>query len=181
MAEYANKKVAQYVPEKDLKESILNKNPVPINILEAASLHDFFRKLKEEQHKTRELALDITLLKLQQKTRTVMGPSSRLWVAFENALHSKQAKVEITIEDIQEHLLQSIIFLGKTFNGIAYQRRLNVLQSVMKESNTKQTIRDQTQVLQGDCNGKFFGSKFEEHLTGTIKSKKKCKNFTKNN
>ena len=52
MAKYANSHFNQYVQERDLKESILTKNPVPSNITGVKKLDEFMPHLLKENNQT---------------------------------------------------------------------------------------------------------------------------------
>ena len=58
MADYANKYLRNFVPEKDIKDSILTTSPVPANIQGPKKLDDFFKELLEEKKKKTELFWD---------------------------------------------------------------------------------------------------------------------------
>ena len=103
MADYVTKKFATYVPEKDLKDSIINENPVPLNIHKPnihKPLDDFLKELMEEQNKSFQVNIDRMLERLQHKTVNIMGPLSRVWLSLDNAMNTKKRKVEITLEDL---------------------------------------------------------------------------------
>ena len=104
MAAYVNKHLQKYISEKDLKESICNANPVPGNLNKPDPLDDYLKELLEEKHKFKELTLDKTLQKLQQKTINVMGTLAKVWMALENADKSKKSKVEISLKDLTQNL-----------------------------------------------------------------------------
>ena len=107
-----------------------------------------------------------------------MGPLSKVWMALENADKSKKSKVEISLKDLTQNLEQSILLLGQSFYGVTYQRRLNVLQAIMKDSKAKDALKEKGELLEGN-GANLFGKKFEEHLTSVIKSKRKCKELLK--
>ena len=78
LATYANKYLQKLVQDKNLKDSILNQNPVPINITQPRKLDEYHKELLEENRAKKELALDSTLEKIQPKTLNIMGPLSKL-------------------------------------------------------------------------------------------------------
>ena len=67
LASYANKYLQKFVQDKNLKDSILNENPVPTNIkyYQARRLAEYCKELLQENHAKRELTLDCTLEKIQ--------------------------------------------------------------------------------------------------------------------
>ena len=69
---------------------------------------DYLKELLEERHKFKELTLDKTLQKLQEKTINVMGPLATVWMAVvENADKTKKRKVEISLKDLTLKTLRS--------------------------------------------------------------------------
>ena len=73
----------KFVKDKNLKESILNENPVLTNITKQRKLDEYYKELLEENCAKRELALDCILEKIQSKTLNIMEPLSKLWFGFE--------------------------------------------------------------------------------------------------
>ena len=72
-----------------LKDSILNKIPVPTNITEPRKLDEYYKDLLEENRAKRELTLDGALEKIQSKTLNIMRPLSKLWFRFEESWYSQ--------------------------------------------------------------------------------------------
>ena len=64
LASYANKYFQKFVHKKNLKDSILNENPVPTNITKPRKLDEYYKELLEENRAKRELTLDGTLEKI---------------------------------------------------------------------------------------------------------------------
>ena len=76
MASYANKHLQKFVPEKDLRDSILTFSPVPSNIDGPKKLDEFFKELLDEKKKKTELFWDSSLQKIQQKMVNVFDSLS---------------------------------------------------------------------------------------------------------
>ena len=104
MASYANKHLQKFVPERDLRDSILTANPVPSNISGPKKLDEFFRELLDEQKKKTELFWDSSLEKIQLKIVNVLGPLSKVWMTIESANEAEAEKVELPLEDISTGL-----------------------------------------------------------------------------
>lgn len=176
MASYANKHLQKFVPEKDLRDSILTFSPVPSNIDGPKKLDEFFKELLDEKKKKTELFWDSSLEKIQQKTVNVFGPLSKVWMAIESANEAEGEKVEIPLEDISTSLEQSILLLGQAFNAVTYQRRCNVLSVLMNDhKKTKSTIKEHAQLFEATDNEELFGKKFRKHVKDTAKVKKESK------
>ena len=65
LVEYVDKYFNKFVPDKEIKDSVLFGNPVPSNIQKPKSLDDFYKDLLEEKRKRVEQNFDDVLTKLQ--------------------------------------------------------------------------------------------------------------------
>ena len=74
---------------------------------------------------------------MQQKVLDVLGPISKIWQKTEDSTHSRTDRVEIDLCEFKEFTEQSITMLGQVFNNITYNRRLSVLNALMKEHKSK--------------------------------------------
>ena len=79
LAFYSNKYLQKFIEGKNLKDGILNENPVSTNTTKPWKLDEHYKELLEENRAKRELALDGTLEKRQSKTLNTMGPLKKLW------------------------------------------------------------------------------------------------------
>ena len=90
LAKYTNDHFNKFIPEKDLQESILVENPVPLNLHPPRKMDEFMRDLIfEKRAGSIEVAADSNLVKLQQKLLDVMGPLSKVWTIVEKASNSR--------------------------------------------------------------------------------------------
>ena len=71
-----------FVPNQDLKDSILSDYPVSSNINKPKILDDFFKELLEEKKKNLELGVDEIMEKAQQEALNIMGPLSKVWLTL---------------------------------------------------------------------------------------------------
>ena len=179
MAEYLTKQFSEYIPEKDLKDSITSKTPAPSNVTGPLVMDDFVKELMEEQRNFFQLSSDKVFKKIQQKVLTVMGPLGKVWLTLENAMSTKRQKVEITLEDLKEYTEQTVILIGQVYNSMSYQRRLNALSTMMKEAKAKEVLKDKSDMF--TSNDELFGEKFKDDWTKTMKSKKKYKELLNQN
>ena len=79
LAFYSNKYLQKFIEGKNLKDGILNENPVSTNTTKPWKLDENYKELLEENRAKRELALDGTLEKRQSKTLNTMGPLKKIW------------------------------------------------------------------------------------------------------
>ena len=176
LASYANKYLQKFVQDKNLKGSILNENPVPTNITKPRKLDKYYTELLEENRAKRELTLDGTL-KIQSKTLNIMGPLSKLWFRFEEALAQENNMVRLDLNELIQYLEQSVMLVGQAFNAfnvITYTRRLNVLSAVQDKQKAKNIIKDQAELSEKPSLD-LFGRVFRDHVKETAKFKKECK------
>ena len=78
MVNYANTHFEEYIPNKDLKESILSFLPVPEKLDPVKKLDDFLKDLLSEKGKNYTRNWDSVLENMQRKTIDVMGPLSKV-------------------------------------------------------------------------------------------------------
>ena len=175
-----NSYLNEFVQDADIKEAILQQNPVPSNISKPRKLDDFLKELLEEGNKNHVLRVDHALEKIQQKTINIFGPLSRVWYTIDQARKSKENKVEVSMRDLTKSVEQAVTMIGQSFNAVSYQRRLNVLSTVMKEGKkAKQTLKEKADLLQKE-DVDLFGDRFRTHISKTVKSKEKSKELFKN-
>ena len=86
LTSYANKYLQKRVQDKNLNGSVSNENPVSTNIAKPWKPDEYYKKLLEENRAKRELALDGRQEKIQSMTLNIMGPLSKLWFRFDEAL-----------------------------------------------------------------------------------------------
>ena len=181
MADYANKYLKNFVPEKDIKDSILTTSPVPANIQGPKKLDDLFKELLEEKKKETELFWDSNLERIQQKTLHVFGPLSKVWMTIEEANDAESTKVEIPLEDLTTSLEQSVMLLGQAINSMTYQRRCNALSAVMSDTRKiKSTVKEQAALFASNKDDNLFGKPFRKHVMDTFKAKKESSEVYKN-
>ena len=144
LASYANKYLQKFVEDKNLKDSILNENPVPTNITKPRKLDEYYKELLEENRAKRELTLDVTLEKIQSKTLNIMGPVSKLWFRFEEASAQENNMVQLDLNELIQYLEQSVML----YRRLNVNRRLNVLSAVQDRQKAKSIIKDQTELLE---------------------------------
>ena len=174
MADYANKYLTNFVPEKDIKDSILTTSPVPANIQGPKKLDDLFKELLEEKKKKTELFWDSNLERIQQKTLHVFDPLSKGWMTSEEANDAESTKVEIPLGDLTTSVEQSVMLLGQAINSMTYQGRCNALSAVMSDTRKiKSTVKEQAALFASNKDDNLFGKPFRKHVMDTFKAKKR--------
>ena len=67
---------------------------------------------------------------------------------------------------------QSIMMLGQVFNNITYNRRLSVLNVLMKEHKSKQMLKEKASIF-SESHKELFGQNFREDWCTNLKTKHK--------
>ena len=178
MAQFVKKYFNTYVKETDLHSSIMKENPVPSNMTGPAKLDNYLRSLLEEQKKQSCILVDKSQIKLQQKIINVMGPLGKAWSLLQNALSGSSDRVEVHMGYLNELLEQSILLIGQINNSVNYNRRVNILSHVVKESSVKQLLKDKSELL-SQGHDELFGPKFKEDWYSGMKTKQKCQDLLK--
>ena len=184
LAGYLNDKIVSFVKDSDLQESILIDNPVPSNIVRTKRLDTAFKEILEEQHKKAILFNEDVLINIQNKVFNVYGPLTKLWATMEaekTELVEASGQDQLTFDSI-EHVNkvstgfeQTITLLGQAVNAIVYQRRLSALTSIFNDrKKAKELLSDKKEMMDEDKD-RLFGSKFEESVVKTQKTKVKTK------
>ena len=74
--------------------------------------------------------------------------------------------------EFKELTEQSIIMLGQVFSNITHNRRLSVLNALMKEHKSKQMLKGKGSIF-SESHKELFGKKFREDLCTNFKTKQK--------
>ena len=127
----------KFVQDRNLKDSILNENPVPTNITKLRKLDEYYKELLEENSAKSELALDSTQEKIQSKTLNIMWSLSKLFSRFDQVLAQENNMLQLDLNELTQYLEQSMMVVGQAFNVITYIRRLNVHSAVKDEQKAK--------------------------------------------
>ena len=126
--------MATPIPERDTRDTMLAAHPIPNNVKGAQKLDEYITDLLSENKKLRTLSQETTLKDTQEKFASILDLLTRLWSFIE-------AEQEILLEDdgeaISGHMQitgsfeQTILPIGQALNSITYQRRLNVLNTLI--------------------------------------------------
>ena len=172
MLSYVLKQFHSFIPDAELEESILKYNPISSNVPPPAPLDNFLRGVLEENHKRLQMQMDKLLQKMQQKVINVLGPLSKIWQKIEDSTQCKTERVEINLGEFKELTVQSIMMLGRVFNNITYNRRLSVLNVLMKEHKSKQMLKEKASIF-SDSHKELFGQNVRENWCTNLKTKQK--------
>ena len=176
LASYLNKYMSIHVSEKDIREKILQNNLVPRNVKVCQRLDEYIKELLLENKKSSTLYHEKILKGIQEKIVSVLAPLTKLrsFMEEERELISPDDEASDGHQEIASLFEQTVLLVGQAFNSVAYQRRLNVLNTLIDNSvkgDSKGTKLD----LDATDNGYLFGEKFEEQLSKITSAKQKSK------
>ena len=135
-------------------------------------LDEFLRVVVQENHKYSQIQEDKLLQKMQQKLLNVLVPLSKIWQEIEDSTPCKTDRVEIDLREFKELAEQSIMMFGQLFNNITYNRRLSVLNALMKEHKSGQMLKEKASIF-SERNKELFGQNFRENWYTNLKTKQK--------
>ena len=84
LKKWAKAKVLKQISDQELKESILENNPVPRNFLFRQKLDDYLLEILSVARKKNEIFSDRSMMKGQENLTNIMGPLGRLWVHLDH-------------------------------------------------------------------------------------------------
>ena len=70
-----------------------------------------------------------------------------IWQKIEDSTQCRTDRVKIDLCEFKELTKQSITMLGQVFNNIKYNRRLSVLNALMKEHKSKQMLKEKARIF----------------------------------
>ena len=83
MASHRNNNSEKYIPEKDVKETVLIKTPKPENLDPVKKPEDYLQELLKQKKKRQDIVIGNTLETVQDEVLDIMVPLSKLWVMVE--------------------------------------------------------------------------------------------------
>ena len=173
LVEYVRKYMDLIVTEKEVKEHIMNENPVPKNIRKVQELDSYMKDLLVENNKTQTLQIEKLLKAAQEREWNILGPLSKLWSWSEEERGSLPDDESVTqFQTVANLFEQSIALVAHACHRSAHQRRVNIL-STLIENNAKVTDLLKSNADSFNDPNVLFGEKFEEVLQKSVKSKKK--------
>ena len=98
--------------------------------------------------------------------------SIKCWQKIEDSTQCKTDRVEIDLGEFKELTEQSIMMLGQVFNDIRYNRRLSVLNALMKEPKSKQMLKEKASIFP-ESHKELFGQNFREDWCTNLKTKQR--------
>ena len=161
LASYINKYMSIHVPEKDIREKILQNNPVPRNVKVCQRLDEYIKELLLENKKYSTLYHEKILKVMQEKIVSVLAPITKLWsfMEEERELIVPDDEAADDHQEIASLFEQTILLVGQVFN-------FNV-QNTSIENNVKvkEILKEPMLNVDAIDNDYLFGEKCEEQLS----------------
>ena len=110
----------------------MTENPVPSNLQEVPVLDDFVKTLLV-------ITTDHQTEKFQEKILQVRGPLSRLWKGLEDVRNESSEAAEVLVDTFATLIEQTTLLLGQVSLLISYERRLNILKTLLKDPRKAKT------------------------------------------
>ena len=172
-ASYLEEHIDKFIPDKDLKDKVLDEHPVPANCPRVRKLDEFLSQFLSS-HDER---LDVSLSKIESRIRDILGPLSKLWVNLEGLNDTPvDGDVELDINHLLEMTHKSIVMLSQTMNATTYQRRLYILSAVCKDSvKAKSQLKEKASLFKG--HKYLFGSDYRKNVLALSKEREKAGNM----
>ena len=121
----------KHISDQEIKESILENNPVPSNFLYRQKLDDFLLKILLEAGKKEEIFSDRSLVKAQENLTNIMGPLGRHWAHLDHLKKGNEGVIDLTM--LLELVEQCVILVGQCHSRGSYFRRQRVLTALFKD------------------------------------------------
>ena len=122
--------------------------------------------------------MDSVLEKVQDKTRDIFGPLSRVWTYLQEMTssdhkdgdNSMQADLDLLLTHIQE----KVLILAKALNTMTYHKRFNTLFIIMAQIVAKSILKEKADILsEKHC---LLGKDFRNEGVKDIEAKTKMHN-----
>ena len=121
------------------------------------------------ENKQKDLDFNNNLKKIQSQNRSVMGPLSKYWTAFESVRLSQECLVEADLK--ARACGTNCAATGKASNSISHYRRFYKLLALTNSPDkSNQTLKKDLELLPKNDN--LFRKEFREIIRHTSKSKK---------
>ena len=171
LLKYADHYLKKFIPDKELKDSILTENPVPKNFMKVPSLDVFIRDTMKEERRNHELTLDSILENVQDKTRDVLGPLSRVWAYLQEVTsdhEDEDGSIQVDLDLLLTHIQKTILILTQALNTMTYHRRF----IIMAQTEAKSILKEKADILgEKDC---LLGKDFRNQVIKIVKPKPRC-------
>ena len=90
-------KLLKRISDQEIKQSLLENNPVPNNFLSRQKLGDCLPEILSETGKKNEIFWDRSLIKAQENLTNIIEPQSRLWAHLGHLRKDNEGVIDLNI------------------------------------------------------------------------------------
>ena len=179
MVDYASKRFLTFVPDKKIKDMILNDYPVPSGVpgVEVPQVDDYIIDIFNAKKQDYGKYTDDTWVKMHNKVVDVMGPLSKLWSTLET-IRVADDDSEIDLFECLDLAEKTITLLGQASLSFNYFRRQGFLTRLTRDSRKAKQLLKHHDVTQMQSHNKLFGKAFYKRLTKSAKVHKQSKEIS---
>ena len=173
MKKWAKATLLKHISDQEIKESVLENNPVPSNFLSRQKVHDYLMEIISESGKKDEIFIDKSLIKTKENLTNIMGLLGRLWAHLDHIRKDKEDVIDFNKP--LELVEQCVIIVGQCHSRGSYVRRQRVVTALFKDRRkVKSLLKEGIHCFEKEQKV-LFAEKFQNKFNKTIKSKKKTK------
>ena len=177
LKKWAKGKFLKHISDQEIKESILENNPVPSNFLSQQKLDDYLLEILSEAGKKDEIFSDRSLMKGQENLTNLMGQLRCLWAHLDHLKKDNEGVIDLNM--LLELVEQCVILVGQCHSRGSYFRRQRVLTALFKDRRrVKSLLKERAHCFEKEQKV-LFRERFQKKVNETIKSKKKTKELLK--
>ena len=175
MSAYLTKTFTSFIPDKLLKENILDKYPVPsTSAVQAPKLDNYVPEIFNSTKSSYGKSYDTNLHQIHSRIGAAIGPISKIWVDLDNIRMGRSTEEDLDPVDWLNVVEKSITLLGQAFSTTTYHRRMNILYNLTKDvKEAKHLLKTNSEDLSKGDN--LLGKRFYKALSKASKIRKSPK------
>ena len=160
------------ISDQEIKESILDNNPVSSNFLSQQILNDYLLEILSEAGKKDKIFSDTwSLMKALKNLTNIMRPLGRLWAHLDHLKKDNEGVTDLNM--LLELVEQCVILVAQFHHRSLYFRRQRVLTALFKARlRVKSLLKEGAHCFKKEQKV-LFGERFQKKVNETIKSKKR--------
>ena len=166
LAEYLNEHINEHLSMEEV-ESITIPKPCPKNVQVTRESDTYITSKLEkfESLKSREKSYE----GIQDRIAAALGPLTKLWSLF----YENTDDGPVDLDEVLEHISQTVILMGQSINYTLYQRRWNALSAYYHDKKAIKKVLDNYQDDFAKENKFLFGEKFQRHVINRERTSQK--------
>ena len=162
LKKWAKAKVLKQISDQEVKESMLENNPVPRNFLFRQKLDDYLLEILSEAGKKDEIFSDRSLMKEQENLTNIMGPLGRLWVHLDHLKKDNEGVIDLI--KLLELVKQCAILVGQYHSrGSCFRRQIVQIALFKDRCKVKSLLKEGAHCLKRNRRS-FSGKSFKKRV-----------------